>query len=123
MLEEKRKYLRFEVLVPVELVEFEGIAGEDAKAILDNVSREGVRLVLNMHSSPGAGTEINFTFHNAEKHQSFDVTGEVIWSKPNGEKLEIGLKIKSIEKTAKADLLDMGYSHWKDELTHPKKPS
>ncbi len=123
MNEEKRKYLRFEVLVPVDLVEFEGIAGEDAKAILDNVSREGVRLVLGMHSSFGQGTEINFTFHNAEKHQSFDVAGEVVWSKPNGDKVEIGLRIKSIEKTAKADLLELGYSRWKEEQTNPKKPS
>ncbi len=123
MTEEKRKFLRFEVIVPVEVAEIEGLAGEDAEAILDNVSREGLRLILDMRNPFGTGAEVNFTVHNVEKHQSFAVAGEVVWSRPKGDKVEIGLKIKSIEKSAKADLLEMGYSRWKDEQTHPKKPS
>ncbi|MGD0781639.1 MAG: PilZ domain-containing protein [Candidatus Aminicenantales bacterium] len=123
MSEEKRKFLRFEVIVPVDLVEIEGISGEDAEAILDNVSREGLRLILDMRSPFGTGAEVNFTVHNAEKHQSFAVAGQVVWSKPKGDKFELGLKIKSIEKSAKADLLEMGYSRWKDEQANPKKPS
>jgi hypothetical protein len=121
--EEKRKYLRFEVIVPVDLIEVEGVSGADAEAILDNVSREGLRLILDMSSPLGTGAEVNFKVHSAEKHQTFSISGQVVWSRPKGDKVEIGLKIKSIEKAAKADLLDMGYSLWKDEQIHPKKPS
>jgi hypothetical protein len=123
MTEEKRKFLRFEVIVPVDLVEGDGVSGADAEAILDNVSREGLRLILDANSPFGAGAEVNFKVHNAEKHQTFTVSGQVVWSKPKGDKIEIGLKIKAIEKSAKADLLDLGYTQWKDEQIRPKKPS
>jgi hypothetical protein len=123
MTEEKRKYLRFEVIVPVDLIEIDGINGEEAEALLDNVSREGMRLILDMESPFGPGSELNFTVPNAEKCKSCAVTGEVVWRKPKGDKIEIGLKIKSIENCTKAELLDMGYSRWKDEQTHPKKSS
>ena len=36
MTEEKRKYLRFEVIVPVDLIEVEGVSGADAEAISRN---------------------------------------------------------------------------------------
>jgi hypothetical protein len=123
MTEEKRKYLRFEVIVPIDLMEIDGINGEETEALLDNVSREGMRLILDMDSPFGPGAELNFTVHNAEKCKSCAVTGEVVWRKPKGDKIEIGLKIKSIENCTKAELLDMGYSRWKDEQAPPKKPS
>jgi hypothetical protein len=123
MTEEKRKFLRFEVIVPVDLVEVEGVSGEEAEAILDNVSREGLRLILDVNSPFGVGADVTFKVHSVEKHQTFAVSGQVVWSKPKGDKVEIGLKIRSIEKAAMADLLEMGYSHWKEEQIHPKKPS
>ena len=123
MTEDKRKFLRFEVLIPVELVEIDGIRGDDAQAVLDDISREGMRVILDMDSPFGTGSELNFKVHNAEKNQTFSVTGEVVWSKPSGEKVEIGLKIKAIKNATKADLLDMGYSRWKDEQINPKKLS
>jgi hypothetical protein len=123
MTEEKRKYLRFEVIVPVELVEIDGFSGEEAQAVLDNISREGMRLILDMENPIGLGTELNFKINSAEQCKSCIITGEVVWSKSTGDKMEIGLKIKAIERGAKAELLDMAYNRWKDEQSHPKKPS
>jgi len=123
MTEEKRKFLRFEVFIPVELVKSDGIREDDAEAVLDNISREGMRIILDLDSPFGTGAELNFKVHNPEKRQTFSVTGEVVWSKSTGEKVEIGLKIKAIENSTKAELLDMGYSRWKDDQIHPKKLS
>ena len=123
MTDEKRKYLRFELVVPVDLVEVEGVSGAEAEAILDNVSREGLRLVTDIKSPFGPGTELSFRFNNPDKGQICDVSGEVVWSKSAGEKMELGLKIKSISNCAKAELLEMGYTHWKNGHAHPKKPS
>jgi hypothetical protein len=123
MTDEKRKYLRFELVVPVDLVDVEGVSRADAEVILDNVSREGLRLVMDVTSPFGPGTELSFRFKDPTQGQVCNVTGEVVWSKSAGEKMELGLKIKSISNCAKADLLEMGYTHWKEEHTPPKKTS
>jgi hypothetical protein len=112
MEEEKRKFLRFECLIPVDLLEIGDPGMSIQDALIDNVSREGLRLVFDLGQAFQPGDDISFQIQKPEERRTCQVMGEVIWSKPIGEKLEVGLKILKMEKCTKSELLDMGYSAW-----------
>ncbi len=123
MSEEKRKYLRFECLVPVELVEVDADGQPGNPALIDNVSREGVRVVLEMGMDFGPGKDLTFKVHGPESRKNCSLKGEIVWIKPKGKKVEIGLRIKDMENCTKSELLDMGYEHWrKDKAKAQPKP-
>jgi len=118
MSEEKRKFLRFECLVPVELIEIEGSRGDAGPAMIKDVSREGIRVVLDMAAQPQPGSGLEFKIHNPEQGRSSSLNGEVIWARPKSGKIEIGLKIKDVDECAKADLLEIGYEQWRKNKKH-----
>jgi len=113
MEEEKRKFLRFECLIPVDLLEVGDPGTSLQDALIDNVSREGLRLVFDLGQAFQPGDDISFQIQKPEERRTCQVMGEVIWSKPVGEKLEVGLKILRMEKCTKSELLDMGYNAWR----------
>jgi hypothetical protein len=115
MTEEKRKYLRFECLVPVELVEVDENGQPGNSAIIDNISREGVRVVLDAETDFGIGKDLQFKIHSSESRKTCSLKGEIVWIKPRGDKIEIGLKIKDLENCTKSELLDMGYDRWRKD--------
>jgi hypothetical protein len=115
MSEEKRKYIRFECLVPVEVVEIEEPRAEAGSAVIENVSREGIRVVLDMEAKLKPGSGLQFKIHNPEEGRSCSLNGEVIWAQSRSGKLEVGLKIKDVDECAKAELLEIGYEQWRRE--------
>jgi hypothetical protein len=115
MPEEKRKYLRFECLVPVELIEVDENGQPGNPALIDNVSREGIRVVLEMGMDFGPGKDLTFKVHGPESHKNCSLKGEIVWIKPKGKKVEIGLRIKDMENCTKSELLDMGYDRWRKD--------
>lgn len=121
MMDDKRKFLRFECSIPVEEIQSQGLNGEAHDVSLDNISREGVRLIMDVDTPFAPGTEVKFRISlKAEKAPIF-VQGRVMWSRPNGDRFEIGLKIEDMDKGAKAELLEIGFDRWKVEQTpgHP----
>jgi hypothetical protein len=130
MTEEKRKFLRFECLVPVELVEVEASDEASAAAVIKNVSRDGIRIVLDLGSDLQPGTDLQFKISSPEPGQSCSLQGEVIWTKAKSGKVEVGLKIKHLDECAKAGLLEIGYEQWRKgqaklqgQAKSPAKPS
>jgi hypothetical protein len=115
MPEEKRKYLRFECLVPVDLVEVDENGQPGNPAFIDNVSREGVRVILDMGAEFGPGKDLTFKVQGPESRQNCSLTGEIVWVKPKGKRVEIGLRIKDMGNCTKSELLDMGYNQWRKE--------
>lgn len=116
MEDEKRKYLRFECLVPVEFVRVEGAEDgmEHSQALLDEISREGIRVVMKMDPNFDPGTEVDLKVDIPERRMTTRVCGEVIWVKPKGKLFELGLRIKEMDKTTKSELLDLGYRQWRE---------
>lgn len=113
MPEEKRKFLRFECLVPVELV---GVTEPDAPGspgVIGEVSREGLRVVLDMGMDFGPGKDLQFKMHSGESRKTCSLKGEIVWAKSKGEKVELGLRIKNMENCTKSELLDLGYDRWR----------
>jgi hypothetical protein len=113
MSEEKRKFIRFECVIPIELVEIEGTTGTEAEALIEDISREGLRLILDLGLDFGPGRDLCFQMYNPDMKKTCLVTGEIIWAKSKGNKVEIGLKIKTMEKCTKSELLDLGYTQWR----------
>lgn len=116
MEEDKRKYLRFECLIPIDLVEIDDPDARLKEAVIDNVSREGIRLVFDLGHAFREGETLSVKISRPDEEKSLtEVTGQVVWSRPLGDKVEIGLKIKDMEQTAKAELLDLGFRAWRQQ--------
>jgi len=111
--DEKRKFLRFECLVPVELLEKGGGAGADPEtALIEDISREGIRMVLDFSMDLSPGADFDFKVLNPEEPETLSVTGEVMWSKSKDNRLEVGIKLRKSDDSIKAKLLDIGYAKW-----------
>lgn len=113
MSEEKRKFLRFECLVPVELVKVEKPAAKSGEAIIENVSREGLRVVLDLGGDLQPGADLQFKMYSPERGRSCSLKGQVIWAKAKSGKVEVGLRINNADECAKAELLEIGYDQWR----------
>jgi len=114
MEEDKRKYLRFECLIPIDLVEVDDPGANLKEAVIDNVSREGIRLVFDIGHAFREGDTLCVQITKPNEEQSLSqVSGEVVWARPLGDKVEVGLKIKEMEQSTKAELLDLGFRAWR----------
>ena len=111
--DDKRKFLRFECLIPIDLVEVDDPNADPKEALIDNVSWEGIRLVFDLGHAFQEGDKVSFQIHELDENRTCRMTGEVVWAKSLGEKIEVGLKIKDMEKCTKSELLDMGYNAWR----------
>lgn len=120
MRENKRKYLRFEYLLPVEKVKVQGKPTEGIEGKIENVSRDGLGLIFNLGLDFEPGVVIDFKTYNPETGKESQVKGEIVWSKLAGNKTEIGLKIVNMERRTKAALLELGFNLWRDKKTKSK---
>ena len=115
MPDDKRKYLRFECLVPVEDVKIEGEETTTKAAVLDNISREGFRIIIDLDFGFSPGHDIDFRVDIPDKKVDAKIHGEVLWTRPKGKKIEVGLRVKKMDKATKSELLDVGYARWREE--------
>ncbi|OQB58924.1 MAG: PilZ domain protein [Candidatus Aminicenantes bacterium ADurb.Bin147] len=113
MEDDKRKYFRFECLIPVDLVETGDPDAKPEEALIGNVSREGMRLVFDLGRAFQEGDKVRFQIQTPEDNRVCRMTGEVIWSRSQGEKIEVGLRLQETEKCSKSELLDLGYEAWR----------
>ncbi len=122
MEEDKRKYLRFECLIPIDLVEVDDPEANLKEAVIDNVSREGIRLVFDIGHAFREGDTLCVQISRPDEEQSLSqVSGEVVWARPLGDKVEVGLKIKEMEQSTKAELLDLGFRAWRRQQKKEKE--
>lgn len=119
--DDKRKFLRFECLLPAEIVKIGG--GKSLKEIakVDEISREGLKLVINFDFNLNPGAKIDFKLSLPEREAATLVSGEIMWSKCKGNKWEIGIRILDMDKTAKAELLEWGYNKWLEGVEKDKQ--
>jgi c-di-GMP-binding flagellar brake protein YcgR len=114
MAKEKRKYFRFDCPVPVHLIQIEGGKRVVKKATLDEISRDGLKLTFSFDLDLRPGSEVDFKLNIPEKRLTSKVLGEIIWIKPKGKKVEMGLKIKDMNKILKSELMDLVYTKWRE---------
>jgi hypothetical protein len=116
MSEDKRKFLRFECLIPVEFVRVEGQRLDAGRkmATLDEISREGLRVVMDVDLNFAPGAEVDLKVNIPDRRLTSNVCGEVMWVRPKGKRYELGIRIKDIDKVIKSELLDLGYRNWRE---------
>ncbi len=108
---ERRKFLRFYCSIPSELVELEGKNNLVEGATVLDFSNEGLKLSVNF-VEPNPGSETEVMLYIPHKQLITSLTGQVIWSKHVKNKMEVGLKIKDIEKQGMKDILDWVFPRW-----------
>ena len=125
MPDEKRKYLRFECIVPVADIKIGGGDASAKAAALVDVSRDGLQIVIDLDFGLAPGRNVDFNIHIPEKNIESRVSGEVMWARPKDGRIEVGIKITNMSAATKSELLDMGYVHWQEERrkeVEQKKP-
>ncbi len=115
---EKRKFLRFECLLPVDLVKLDGKDHISRKIEAHDFSREGIKLSINFNIEMGSNMEVNL--HIPEKKLSVPVTGEIIWVKSVDSRLEAGLRIKDMDNELKSEILNWIFPKWLEKKKQEK---
>lgn len=117
--DQKRKFLRFECLLPAELVKLDGKYSIGKRITAHDFSREGLKLSINFNINPGSSIELKLLL--PEKKLSTIVTGEIMWIKTADNKLEAGLKIKEMDNELKSEILDWLYPRWLEKEREEKE--
>lgn len=115
---EKRRFLRFECLIPVE-VSTPGTTRLLERASVHDLSTEGLKLAINLDLKTGTPMEIKLSL--PEKNLSAYVSGEIAWSRSTENNIEVGLKIKKIDKKVKSELLNYLFPQWVEKKKREKK--
>jgi hypothetical protein len=117
---EKRKYIRFECTIPAEvtMVGEESVLEETAR--IGDFSREGLRIVLNVDFNFAPGSVLEIKCPLPGKQEIALVSAEVIWSRNEGGKWELGLRIKDMAPEARSEILDSCYEQWQKKKSTPK---
>jgi hypothetical protein len=115
---EKRKFLRFECLLPVDLVKVDGKDHISKKIEAHDFSREGIKLSINFNIEMGTNMEVNL--HIPEKKLSVPVRGEIIWVKSVDNKLEAGLRIQNMDNELKSEILNWIFPKWLEKKKEEK---
>ena len=111
MIEERRKLLRFGCSIPSEVMTLEGKPNLVEEARVIDFSSEGLKLIVNfIDPHPGTSTEV--MLYIPHKQLITSLRGEVVWSKHIRNKLEVGLKIREMEKQGRKDILDWVFPRW-----------
>jgi hypothetical protein len=115
---EKRKFLRFECLLPADIVKVDGKDHINRKIEAHDFSREGIKLSINFNIELGTNMEVNL--HIPEKKLSVPVTGEITWVKSVDNRLEAGLRIKDMDNELKSEILNWIFPKWLEKKKQEK---
>ncbi len=112
---EQRKFLRFECMLPAEVIKVEEQNGLAEKARIDDFSRGGLKLVLNLDFNFVPGSKIELLCSLPDKPDAAPAKAEVIWSKNEGGTWALGLKIVDMAPEARSEILDSCYAQWQEK--------
>ena len=118
--EEKRKSYRLKCFLPAQVLKAGGKSTFVDKATIHDFSGEGLKLILSLNLNPGS--HIDLKLFLPEKKLSTSLSGEIIWSRCSGNKMEVGLKINNMDEKAKDEVINWFYPVWlKEEIKTKKK--
>jgi hypothetical protein len=113
--DDQRKYLRFECMLPAEIVKIGDEDGLSEKARIEDFSRGGLKLVLNLDFNFVPGAKIELKCPLPGKTEAAPARVEVIWSRNEGGTWSLGLKILDMAPEALSEILGTCYSEWQDK--------
>jgi hypothetical protein len=111
MIEEKRKFQRFECLIPSEVLKLGDKQSLIERAIIRNLSAEGLKLVVR-YVDPVPGSRAKLVLYVPDKKLITPLSGEIVWSKYTENVLDIGIKIHQIDPRAREEILAWLFPKW-----------
>lgn len=119
---EKRKYIRFKLLLKGE-IEIEAGSGlaTSSEAYITDFSREGLRIFIPRKDFSKPDT-VKLKVYMPNAHHPILIHAKVQWIKPKDDGLEIGTKIDRIDPEDKNEILDYAYEIWKEKKSKEKLP-
>ena len=117
MVDDRRKYIRFEVPLKAELVVRVDVDSVQQGTTKD-FSREGLRLTVRNFDLI-KGESIDMKIFIPDKKEPIPLRGQIVWSKPD-HNWEVGIKISQIDKEAKSQILDYAYTAWRQKIKDSK---
>jgi hypothetical protein len=112
MRNEKRKSLRSKCLFPAKIIDTEGTNGIIKRISVRDFSPEGFKLAITFNLKPSS--VLKTKIHIPEKQMTTSISGEVVWTNYTNDRLELGMKIKEMDKNEKQGVLDFVLPHWVD---------
>ena len=107
MLDNRRKFPRFNIVVDVEF----RANGNSFSGMTKNVSRDGISFI-SQGCSVDVGTPLQFQMKNTQEDATIEACAEIAWKKQMGDECHLGLRYKEINKVDKSDLLNVAYDNW-----------
>lgn len=109
---EQRKFIRFNVDLKVEAKTPDS---ESSWGVLSDFSREGLRVIFNdLKSTLASQTKLMVQTPNSEEY--IPMSAEAVWKTPvEGNKWQVGFKMKEFSPEAKSGILEYGYTRWVKE--------
>ncbi|UCC40710.1 MAG: PilZ domain-containing protein [Candidatus Aminicenantes bacterium] len=117
--EEKREFVRFDCVLPAEIKELKGKKNLIGRATVKDFSNIGVKLTINFNLDPKSRMDLKV--YLPEKKLTTSLSGEITWSKFADKKLEIGLKIREMDKKLKKEILEWISPGWIEHKEEKKK--
>ena len=106
MLDNRRKFPRFNIVVDVEF----RANGDSFSGMTKNVSRDGISFI-SQSRSVDVGTSFQFKMQNPQREATIEACGDFAWKRQIDDKFHLGLRFKDINKTDKSDILDVAYDN------------
>lgn len=111
MVEERRKFMRYECLLPAEVLKADGKDKLVERTTVHDFSRDGLKLVIKFVSlDPGSNMKLKL--YVPEKKISTSVLTEIPWRKFEENRVEVGLKIKEMEEETRNEILNWVTPRW-----------
>ncbi|MFH1768643.1 MAG: PilZ domain-containing protein [Candidatus Omnitrophota bacterium] len=110
MVDGKRKFLRFDVTLGVE-VKPSRHECEYALGVTKDFSREGLSFV-SQHLDSNPEDVVDLKLKLPQTGTMTFVSGNVVWKKKEGDKCRVGIKFNDINSIAKTEILDSAYDDW-----------
>jgi len=112
---DQRKFLRFECMLPAEVIKVEEQGGMAERGRIGDFSRGGLKLVLNLDFNFVPGSKIELKCSLPDKGDEVQAKAEVIWSKNKSGTWSLGLKILDMDPEARSEILDSCYTQWQEK--------
>ena len=106
-------------MLPAEVVGIKGKENIISRATIKDFSNMGLKLTVNFNLD--SRTPIDLKLYLPEKKLTTSVSGEITWSRFKDKKLEMGLKIREIDKKLKKEILDWISPSWVQEQEEEEK--
>lgn len=104
MQRDNRKYPRSKCIFPAEIINSNGKPTIIDRVSVRDLSSGGLKLIITLNLVPSSTLESRI--YLPEKGLNISVLGEVAWSRFVDDRLEVGLKIKEMEESAREAIID-----------------